>query len=101
MDSKKTLSVVIHCFNEKDNLQELVDRCKELGSNDDVEIILVDNGSTDGSGEVIKSLIVDDPNFKLVSVPVNKGYGFGILSGLRHCSGQVLSWTHADLQTSK
>jgi hypothetical protein len=30
---------------------------------------------------------------------VNQGYGFGILSGLKECTGEFLGWTHADMQT--
>ena len=36
---------------------------------------------------------------RLVDVPVNQGYGFGILSGLREAAGEYLAWTHADMQT--
>ena len=32
-------------------------------------------------------------------MPVNQGYGFGILSGLNHASGEIIGWTHADMQT--
>jgi hypothetical protein len=47
----------------------------------------------------MKACSVGNTSFKVVSVPTNIGYGNGILTGLRAANGEVLSWTHADLQT--
>jgi glycosyltransferase involved in cell wall biosynthesis len=96
------LSLVLPCYNEQDNLPEL---CKRLdavaNANDQVEIILVDNGSTDNSAGVLREAlkIRNQSVFKVVTVEKNIGYGFGILSGLRAAKGKVLSVTHADRQT--
>lgn len=62
-------------------------------------MILVDNGSTDNSPEVLQNLLPNYPHCRSVRVPVNQGYGFGILSGLRAAQGDLLAWTHADMQT--
>ena len=91
------LSLIIPCYNEAANLPLLLDRCASLQSSN-IEIILVDNGSTDNSPEVLKSLLPHYPHCRSVRVPVNQGYGFGILSGLKVASGKVLAWTHADMQ---
>lgn len=92
------LSLVIPCYNESRNLPALVDRLKLIGD-PAVDIVLVDNGSTDDTPAVMAALIRDCPHISSVRVPVNKGYGFGILSGLRAATGDVLAWTHADQQT--
>lgn len=93
-------SLVIPCYNEADNLPLLVDRCADVfGGRDDVEVILVDNGSTDRTPQLLPGLIAPYPFLRSVRVPVNEGYGHGILTGLRAATGQVLAWTHADLQT--
>lgn len=94
------LSLIIPCFNERDNLPLLVDRCAVVFQDrSDVEVILVDNGSTDGSGELLADLIEPHGFLRSVRVEVNQGYGHGILSGLHAATGEILAWTHADLQT--
>ena len=96
------LSVVLPCYNEQDNLPALFERLDKLsGSNTSIEIILVNNGSTDNSSVIFDQELKkrNNSSFKVVHVPVNKGYGFGILEGLRNAKGQVLSYTHADRQT--
>lgn len=95
-----TLSLVIPCYNESANLPLLVERCRMvLEQRPDIEIILVDNGSTDDTPRRLPELIQNHPGLRSVRVDVNQGYGFGILAGLRAARGAILGWTHADLQT--
>lgn len=91
------LSVIIPCFNEELSLRKLVDNCLE-NINNEIEILLVDNGSTDNT---FKSLLSFNLPSNLIPIRIEKniGYGNGILQGLKHAKGEVLSWTHADLQT--
>jgi len=91
------LSIIIPCFNEELSLNKLVDNCLS-NINDNVEIILVDNGSTDST---FKSLINLNLPYNIIPLRIekNKGYGDGILQGLKHAKGEIVSWTHADLQT--
>jgi glycosyltransferase involved in cell wall biosynthesis len=92
-------SLVIPCFNESKNIPLLLKRCKELASLDDVEVILVDNGSTDDSSEVLERLLPDFSGCRTIRVERNQGYGFGILQGLNSADGDIIGWTHADMQT--
>ena len=92
------LSLIIPCYNEAANLPLLLNRCASLrGLN--IEVILVDNGSTDKSPEVLQSLLPNYLHCRSVRVPVNQGYGFGILFGLKAATGDILAWTHADMQS--
>ncbi|HXH18933.1 MAG TPA: glycosyltransferase family 2 protein [Chitinophagales bacterium] len=96
------LSIVIPCYNESPNLNVLVAKCFDVvRQNPAVEIILVDNGSTDDSPAVMKKLLLkyQHQNLRTHRVPVNKGYGYGITEGLNCAKGDYLCWTHADLQT--
>lgn len=93
------LSLVIPCYNEAENLPVLLPKCQAAVSAGIGEVILVDNGSTDASPDVLAALLPQHPGCRSIRVPQNLGYGHGILSGLRAASGDVLGWTHADLQT--
>jgi glycosyltransferase involved in cell wall biosynthesis len=93
------LSLVIPCYNEEKNLPLLAERCTSLLARTDAEVILVDNGSTDGSAVVLAELQKKFPTLRTIKVEKNQGYGFGIVSGLKAATGDVLCWTHADMQT--
>jgi glycosyltransferase involved in cell wall biosynthesis len=96
------LSVIVPCYNEAENINIIVEKfIQAMPKATNAEIILVDNGSTDNSEQLIKIAITNNPecNLKLVTVEQNKGYGHGILAGLDAASGTTLAWTHADLQT--
>lgn len=93
-------SIVIPCYNEAENIPLLLNRFKAvIRSRRDIEVILVNNGSNDNTEEVIDRLLPKYPFVKCVTVEVNKGYGYGILCGLRAAKGDFLGWTHADMQT--
>jgi glycosyltransferase involved in cell wall biosynthesis len=95
-----SLSIVIPCYNECQNLQLLVESVvKVVKDRTDIQIILVDNGSIDNSYDLMRSLTAGFNFFKVIRVEINQGYGFGILQGLAASDGDVLAWTHADLQT--
>ena len=96
------LSIVIPCYNEAGNIPLLMERFTEVvKANADVEIIFIDNGSTDNSAQVFESELKKYPTlpFRVVKIEKNQGYGHGILQGLRSAKGEVLAWTHADMQT--
>lgn len=92
------LSLIIPCYNESKNIPLLLDKCLKLTTLADAEVILVDNGSTDESSHLLENLLPRYPGCRSVRIEQNQGYGFGILSGLRAANGQILGWTHADLQ---
>lgn len=94
------LSLVIPCYNEARNLPLLIERSRGFAhAQHDVEVILVDNGSTDNSAQVVERLLPGTPWCRSIRVQRNQGYGYGILSGLRAARGEILAWTHADMQT--
>ena len=96
------LSIVVPCYNEEKNIPFVLARFREaLAGREEIELLLVNNGSTDSSAAVLaEHLALADNRFaRLVDVPLNQGYGFGILAGLRAARGEYLAWTHADLQT--
>lgn len=94
------LSLVIPCYNERKNLPLLIARIADkFAAHDDVEVILVDNGSSDGSSPLFLEAAAQHRMLHSVRVEVNQGYGFGILSGLDSARGRHLGFCHADMQT--
>ena len=92
-------SLVIPCFNEAKNIPLLLERCKKFSNDNTIEVIIVNNGSTDNTNQVLSELLPLYPNFRKINVKKNIGYGFGIIQGLKSAKGSVLGWTHADMQT--
>ncbi len=95
---KPTFSLIIPCFNESKNLPTLIERCNQNHLKN-IEIILVNNGSTDDSETILESLLMGISHIKKVKVEKNQGYGYGIIVGLREAKNEIIGWTHADLQT--
>lgn len=97
------LSVVLPCFNESENVPIVVRELEKLlKGRKDVEIIVVDGGSTDDTPEVLKKCFaeLDAEQFRLILMEKRGGYGHDINEALKTARGDVLAWTHADLQTS-
>lgn len=93
------LSVIVPAYNEANNIPIVLRRFAEVIDRSDIEVIIVNNGSTDTSAEIIKTLLPQYPFARCVTVPVNQGYGYGILQGLAAARGEFLAWTHVDMQT--
>jgi glycosyltransferase involved in cell wall biosynthesis len=96
------LSIVVPCYNEAQNIPFIIEAfSKIVKNNTGVEVLLVNNGSTDNSAIIFKNELtkLELSNIKLITIAQNQGYGYGILEGLQNATAPVLSWTHADLQT--
>ena len=96
-----TLSVVIPVFNEEENLTELMDRCLKTceGINRDFEIILVDDGSSDDSRNMIKAGAARYPG-RIIALLLNRNYGqhSAIMAGFAQAKGDIVVTLDADLQ---
>ena len=92
-------SLVIPCFNEEGTIKLILERTKYIFEMNNIELILVNNGSSDNTKYIIENLKKNYPHVKFINLDKNLGYGGGILEGLKHCDGEIIGWTHADLQT--
>lgn len=96
------LSVVVPCYNEVKNIPLIVSKFNKIleDSEKEIEVILVNNGSTDDSKNIFEKTISKiKQDIRVLNVKKNIGYGHGILLGLKMAKGDILCWTHADLQT--
>lgn len=101
---KPLLSIVVPCYNEAENIQHVLVKFEQAFAKsklkDKAELIIVDNNSKDNTQEVLK-VELKKKNYafaRTVFQPV-PGYGAAIKKGLDAAKGELVGWTHADLQT--
>lgn len=99
MDRAPELTVILPAYNEEENLPPTIGVLEEtLGAYGiDHEIIVVDDGSTDRTGEVTRGLARRWPDIRLVEHGTNRGPGSGIPTGLAHARGEFVIFVPADL----
>jgi dolichol-phosphate mannosyltransferase len=97
---KITYSIVAPIYNEKDNLPELHRRITEVmeSSGEPWELILVDDGSTDGSTEIIRAMAKEDTHIRPVIFARNFGHQIAITAGWDYARGAAIVIIDADLQ---
>ncbi len=98
---KHLYSIVLPCYNEAENIFPLIERFRPFSEFENFELILVNNGSTDNSSKIFSKALKDKKNFFLnvITIEKNIGYGNGIQSGLKKAKGNILAYSHADIQT--
>ena len=95
------LSIVVPCFNEEAGLHELVRRCCASATSavgEHYELILVDDGSTDGTWQAIISEIGSYPNIVAIKLSRNYGHQVALTAGLSAVKGRMAFVIDADLQ---
>lgn len=97
---KVEVSVIIPVLNEHDNLRELYDRLTETltGLNRTYEIVYIDDGSTDGSTELCRSLVESDARVALVELRRHFGKATALQVGFQVARGDIVVTMDGDLQ---
>jgi len=97
---KITYSIIAPIFNEKDNLSELKRRVGEVmdSTGEPWELILVDDGSTDGSTDIIREMAKTDKRIRPIIFARNFGHQIAITAGWDHARGEAVVIIDADLQ---
>jgi len=101
VSSAPDLSLVLPFYNEEKNVEWVLEEMTGSfrGAGFSFELIAVDNGSFDRTAELIDRMISRDPGaIRKVTVPVNQGYGHGILAGLRSARGTYVGYSPGDGQ---
>jgi glycosyltransferase involved in cell wall biosynthesis len=90
-------SIIIPCFNEEDGVAGTVSAIRQqLGGAQDYELILVNDGSTDGTKQKLEELVGVDPLLRVVHHDRNRGYGAALKTGIRHARTDWIVITDAD-----
>lgn len=94
------LSVIIPVLNEEKGLEALFKRLTTVldAAGRDYEVILIDDGSTDGTLEAVKRFNADNPRIKAVSLSRNFGKEIAVAAGLQHAIGDAVVIMDGDLQ---
>ncbi|MFN4299348.1 MAG: glycosyltransferase family 2 protein [Thermaurantimonas sp.] len=101
-NAQPDVSVVVPLYNEEESLRELFEWIKRVCDEHKLsfEVIMVDDGSTDGSWRVIEELSSQHPEVRGISFRRNQGKSAGLNAGFRAAKGQVVITMDADLQDS-
>ena len=102
MDQKLDISVVVPLYNEAESLPELVAWIDRVAKSNNLayEVIMIDDGSTDGSWSVVESLRSEYPSVRGVSFMRNYGKSAALYVGFEMAEGEVVFTMDADLQDS-
>ena len=94
------ISAFFPAYNEEGNVERMVDALKAVLPHfaDDFEIIVVNDGSNDRTGEIADRLMKEDPKVRAVHHERNQGYGAAIRSGINACKKEYLFFTDGDGQ---
>ena len=95
-----SLTVSLPAYNEEGNIGAMVDMVREQVGPlvQDLEIIVVDDGSRDRTADVVEEIASVDPRVRLIRHPVNLGYGAAVYDGIRAASKGFIFFTDSDLQ---
>jgi dolichol-phosphate mannosyltransferase len=94
------VSIVIPCCNEEDSIPQLVTRLfpvvEELRRDRSVEIVFVDDGSTDATYRELVGISADRSEIKIVQHPINRGLGAALHTGFANAAGDIIVTTDSD-----
>jgi len=98
--SKPDVSFIMPCYNEEDVISYTIPQLSSAFAKQGyhLELVAVDNGSSDRTGEIIKELAREIPSIVYHRVEQNQGYGYGVLRGIPLCTAPWVGIIPADGQ---
>ncbi len=102
---KHVLSVVVPVYNEEGAIGKVLDNIKATRKGvlekfkdklAEIEVLIVNDGSSDASGRIIQERLRDSPGFRIIDHPANRGYGAALQTGMKNARGDLVSFFDAD-----
>ena len=104
MNNKIEISILVPAYNESQNLGELIKQINENFSKSHFknlyEIIIINDGSSDGTKDVVLNLYNDYENLKIINLKENYGKAYALDMGIQNSKGSIIATIDADLQYS-
>ena len=97
-DSPELISIIVPVYNEADTVKQVIDRLLQIPLPAAREIIVVNDGSTDGTTEVLDSIVPVDGVLSIVHAVANGGKGSALRTGLSRARGTIVAIQDADLE---
>jgi len=96
-----TFSIVLPAYNESERIAASFDKLLEYAREHawKVEIIVVNDGSTDDTADIVRRYAAQHPSLRLIENPGNRGKGFSVRNGMLHARGDILLFSDADLSS--
>ena len=91
------VSFVIIAYNEATNIGRTLDAIGSLTGLREHEVIVVNDGSRDGTADVVRNRAASDPHIRLIDLPVNRGRGYARSTGISAAEGQLIATVDADI----
>ena len=91
------ISILVPAYNEKTSIRTVIDRVFSLGI-ENLEVIVVDDGSTDGTREIVEQSLSHYPHLRLLVQPTNRGKTDAIARAIKEANGDILMIQDADLE---
>jgi len=92
------LSIIIPCYNERGTIEEIVAEVRKQPY--EMEIIIVDDGSTDGTQDLLQRAFDDHEDVRVILQPSNRGKGAALRTGFEKATGDIVLVQDADLEYS-
>jgi len=92
----RTLTVLMPVFNEQATLAEIIRRVRQVDVGLTLELIIVDDGSSDGTNKILRTL--EDSTVRVIAHQKNQGKGAALRTGLAHANGDIVVIQDADLE---
>lgn len=90
-------TVIVPCYNEESAIRETIEALRtSLGSAGDYELLVVNDGSTDQSAQILEEIAAEDSHLRVINHERNRGYGAALKTGIRRASSEWIVITDAD-----
>jgi glycosyltransferase involved in cell wall biosynthesis len=97
---QRSLTIFFPCYNEEENVERSTREALKAAQmvTDDYEVIIINDGSRDKTGEIADRLVKENPQVRVIHHPRNRGYGAALQSGYKGGRKDTIFYTDGDLQ---
>lgn len=92
------ISIIVPVYNEEKTIEKVIEQLKTIDFGFEKEIIIVDDGSTDNTPNILKKLQITDYKLQIIFHDKNEGKGVAISTGIKNSTGDIIAIQDADLE---